>query len=153
MELGFGIWFQFTSGNPLPLQSSDQIWRNIFLINIKIIPHCDHEVIGNSVRGHPNLLFLYQIRAVWWGLIELDSLLPFFSSVNIKYKFHFLQLSLNFIPSRITFLIVKVSDLAMSESKILIVFQTQHAKNYPGGGGGVVISLATEGLLLNRIYT
>ena len=25
VELGFGIWFQFTSGNPLPLQSSDPI--------------------------------------------------------------------------------------------------------------------------------
>ena len=40
----------------------------------------------------------------------------------------------------------------MIESIILIIFQPHHAKNYPGGGG-LVISLATEGLLLNRIYT
>ena len=91
MELGFGIWFQFTSGNPLPLQFSEQISRNISFINIRIIPHCDHEFMGNSMRGHSYLLFLYQIRVAWWGLIELESLLPFFSSVNIKYKFDLLQ--------------------------------------------------------------
>ena len=72
----------------------------------------------DSVRSHSNLSFLYQIRLAWWGLIELEALLPFFSFVNIKYKFDLLQRAL----------VVSLSYFDFHDSK--------NYKNYRGGGGG-----------------
>ena len=65
--------------------------KKYFLNQYKDNSTRDHEFMGNSMRGHSDLSFLYQIRVAWWGLIDFESLIHFFSSVNIKYKFDLLQ--------------------------------------------------------------
>ena len=101
------------------LPSPSVFWSSLkkHFLNIRITPYWDHDFMGNSVSGHSNLSFLYQIHMTWWGLIELESLLPFFSSANININsilfsvfWWFLCLTLifcdsknyNFIPSRRT---------------------------------------------------